>query len=57
MTVDKAREVFFFCKKRSKKTFIRWVLLVKAPDAQIKKSFLLLFYKKEVFCLELIPCA
>jgi deoxycytidylate deaminase len=52
------RKDFFFCKKRSKKTFIRWVHAAENALAQIKKSFLLLFLKKKkrfLACLN-TPC-
>jgi hypothetical protein len=37
-----------FLKKRSKKLLLTWTVLVATPVAQINKSFLLLFFKKEV---------
>jgi hypothetical protein len=38
----------FFVKKEAKKLLFDWPVPVKPAVAQIKKSFLLLFYKKEV---------
>jgi hypothetical protein len=34
-------------KKEAKKTFMPWTALAKPPVAQINKSFLVLFFKKE----------
>jgi hypothetical protein len=42
--------VFFFCKKRSKKTFLHDIDLVARQGFKIK-SFLVLFFKKEYACL------
>jgi hypothetical protein len=44
----------FFVKKEAKKLSFIWCKPVKRPIPQIKKSFLLLFYKKEVLA-SLIP--
>jgi len=38
----------FFEKKEAKKLLLNWTSVVSAPVAQIRKSFLLLFFKKEV---------
>ncbi|MCW8305881.1 hypothetical protein AruPA_02425 [Acidiphilium sp. PA] len=43
------RKDFFFCKKRSKKTFIRWVHAAEIALAQIKKVFCFFFSKKKRF--------
>jgi hypothetical protein len=37
----------FFFEKKKQKTFGPWTVLLKTPGAQISKSFLLLFFKKE----------
>jgi hypothetical protein len=39
--------IFFFCKKRSKKTFVIGAVLLKGAVDQGDESFLLLFFKKE----------
>jgi hypothetical protein len=41
----------FFVKKEAKKLLFPWSVPVKPPMTQTNKSFLLLFYKKEVFFL------
>jgi hypothetical protein len=48
------RESSAFKKKRAKKRLLCWVLLVKPPLAQVNKSFLLLFFKKEALRFELL---
>jgi hypothetical protein len=44
---NEAKVFFFVNKKEAKKTSLIWVCDVSMPVAQIRKSFLLLFYKKE----------
>jgi hypothetical protein len=38
----------FFEKKLCKKLLLIWTVLVKPPSARIKRSFLVLFFKKEL---------
>jgi len=44
---------FFFCKKRSKKTFIHLSLTLRQVPSQTNESFLVLFFKKEHTCFGL----
>jgi hypothetical protein len=44
----------FFEKKEAKKLLLVWSMPLEPPVPQIYKSFLLLFYKKEV--LASLPC-
>ncbi|MDD2861479.1 MAG: hypothetical protein PHI71_10495 [Acidiphilium sp.] len=47
----------FFVKKEAKKLLFAGLSHLKTPVTQIKKSFLLLFVKKEALSLARRPCA
>jgi hypothetical protein len=54
----KGRKVFFFCKQKgSKKTSLIWARAGENARASESKSFLLLFYKKEVFLTSALNCS
>jgi hypothetical protein len=45
------REGLLFLKKRSKKTFLNWAVLVSVPQSQTSKSFCAAFFKKRPLSL------
>jgi hypothetical protein len=47
------RKKFFF-EKKNQKTFAPWAAHVKQPEVYDKKSFLLLFFKKEALAYLLV---